>query len=278
VRHIVVPEEWFPADWLSAATSIREKVAGVESDSRSNEIKENSEWWRKAKPWLEALSHGKCWYCESKNDRSDNAVDHFRPKSSSAAEGGGYWWLAFDPSNLRFSCTFCNSFRNSHRGTSGGKQDHFPLWDEIERVRSPEEDLRRERPLLLDPKVDGDPDHLWFQLDGTVVPSEWTGASGSYPHTRAKVSIKLYHLDEPSLCERRKQVRRQVTDEVRDAQDAISLYAGGDERGRRIISGALKRIREMSAPSAELSAVVRCALLELQGEFPFAARAIQACL
>lgn len=36
--------------------------------------------WRDLKDGLANLLHDKCWYCETAVDRSDNAVDHFRPK------------------------------------------------------------------------------------------------------------------------------------------------------------------------------------------------------
>ena len=36
--------------------------------------------WRATKELLAALSYDKCWYCESRQDRSLGAVDHFRPK------------------------------------------------------------------------------------------------------------------------------------------------------------------------------------------------------
>ena len=45
-----------------------------------DKINKRSKIWRDLKNALADLSHDKCWYCEVKQERSDNAVDHFRPK------------------------------------------------------------------------------------------------------------------------------------------------------------------------------------------------------
>ncbi|MBF4376573.1 hypothetical protein EAY46_26705, partial [Vibrio anguillarum] len=36
--------------------------------------------WKDLKESLETLSNGRCWYCETNIPRTDNAVDHYRPK------------------------------------------------------------------------------------------------------------------------------------------------------------------------------------------------------
>jgi uncharacterized protein (TIGR02646 family) len=280
VRFIHRDPSRVPADWLVEAVKAAVDVDAVGEADRGKAIDERDHVWQTAKRWLSDMSSEKCWYCESRQERSDNAVDHYRPKAGvyERSDHPGYWWLAFDWQNYRFCCTFCNSRRHSRHGTSGGKRTHFPIRDETLRVFDPNGNLADEQALLLDPAVVGDPEHLWFQLDGTLAPSAHVGAPGSYPWERAEASIHVYHLDEPTLCERRKQLRRLIEDEVRNAQDGVALYADGDERGHRIVSQALTRIREWSGPDSELSAVVRCALLELQVEFPFALRALEVCV
>jgi len=98
--------------------------------------------WRELKDALAELSHDKCWYCEMRQERSDNAVDHFRPKAV-------YRWLAFSLRNFRYACTFCNSRRtDAGTGLTGGKGDHFPLEAGCARAESPGEEAQ-ERSLLL---------------------------------------------------------------------------------------------------------------------------------
>ena len=94
--------------------------------------------WRELKDRLGELLHDKCWFCETQIDRSDNAVDHFRPKkavSGTANPHAGYRWLAFALENFRYSCTYCNSRRvDQIGGTAGGKANLFPLVNETKRV------------------------------------------------------------------------------------------------------------------------------------------------
>ena len=137
-----------PVGWLERAERATQSVAnGAEPNSHSNV-------WRELKDGLAQLHHEKCWYCEIPIARSDNAVDHFRPKSrvsDAAREHRGYRWLAFDKANLRYACTFCNSKRRDVGGqTTGGKGDRFPLLDESRRVYN-EGPIDGEEPVLLDP-------------------------------------------------------------------------------------------------------------------------------
>jgi len=81
-------------------------------------------------PSLEQLSREKCWYCETKQERSNMAVDHFRPKSGVAecAAHPGYWWLALAADNYRFACTYCNSLLKD--GEAGDPECHSSAMEE----------------------------------------------------------------------------------------------------------------------------------------------------
>ncbi len=92
-----------PDDWdekVSAAVEyVDGKVAAARSDAiakgkdgaeledicleaRHKAIDAKSSVWRAADMALRKASYDKCWYCETKQDRSDKPVDHFRPKNS----------------------------------------------------------------------------------------------------------------------------------------------------------------------------------------------------
>lgn len=165
--------------------------------------------WRATKDRLQKASHGKCWYCESRQERSDNAVDHFRPKSI-------YPWLAFKLSNFRYACTFCNSIRtNPETGESSGKGNLFPLFNAPRATNAAT--LNAEDFVLLDPCRGSDPGLLDFRADGTPCPK--------YPNQakrceRAEKSIRYYHLDHPELIESRRQLSLQIEHWV-DGADAI---------------------------------------------------------
>lgn len=173
---------------------------------RSDYINSQSSIWSDLKPSLEKLSKRKCWYCESYEKRSDRAVDHYRPKNNvrdSNPQRDGYWWLAFDPTNYRLSCTYCNSRRSDREtGEVGGKGDYFPIYDETKRVKPEQLNFKRENPLLLDPCNPADVQLLWFKEDGRAIP-KYDKDKKPWAYERAKESIRYYNLDEQEIKEAR---------------------------------------------------------------------------
>ena len=104
------------------------------------------------KQTLREMQHGKCAFCEiTVQDRFYGDVEHFRPKGGwQQGRGGtlseeGYWWLAYEWTNLLLSCQLCNQRY---------KRNLFPIRGE--RARKPEDALIDEDPMLVDP-VDEDP-------------------------------------------------------------------------------------------------------------------------
>jgi uncharacterized protein (TIGR02646 family) len=98
---------------------------------------------------LIADQHGKCCYCESKFEATGfGDVEHFRPKAgvrqqpSAPLEKPGYYWLAYEWSNLLYSCEICN---RRH------KRNWFPLINPVNRARQHQDRISRERPLLPHP-------------------------------------------------------------------------------------------------------------------------------
>ena len=101
---------------LDEMTHFTQEAENLRSDGKEAEAKEkikarnqfiddHSGHWTKLKPWLFALSHGKCWFTEGRDICSHTDVEHFRPKKEAKELDGsirdGYWWLAFDYSNFR---------------------------------------------------------------------------------------------------------------------------------------------------------------------------------
>lgn len=198
MRYIDQDDIKLPDGWLDKARVARDAVAAGKSPDDYDHI------WRELKDALANLfPEKKCWYCESPVDRSDNAVDHFRPKgrvSDATSPHNGYRWLAFEPNNFRYSCTFCNSRRKDVvNGTAGGKADRFPLLNELGRLYGPGP-LRQERPELLDPCQWGD-----WELLGCKHENGKPCATGSDPVgvKRANTSIDILHLDYLPTCNRR---------------------------------------------------------------------------
>jgi len=197
VRYVDKNRLAMPTGWLARA---RAAAADVATGGDPND---HSQVWRALKDGLADLLHDKCWYCESPVDRSDNAVDHFRPKgrvSDARHLHNGYRWLAFETDNFRYACTFCNSRRKDvANGTAGGKQDRFPLLDESARVYTPGP-VNAETPALLDPcDIDDWKLIACHQENGQPCPTSVDPTEKK----RAEVSIEVYHLDYEPTCKRR---------------------------------------------------------------------------
>lgn len=106
--------------WLGKSNEYREKLIEYHEagdiEARNKFIDDHSLHWGKLKPWLEALSLGKCWFSEAKELFSHYDVEHFRPKKEAKVLDGtvrdGYWWLAFDYTNFRL----CGNVGNRKKG------------------------------------------------------------------------------------------------------------------------------------------------------------------
>jgi uncharacterized protein (TIGR02646 family) len=137
--------------------------------------------WREVKPRLLERFHGKCAFCESRIvDVSFGDIEHFRPKSlvSEDADHPGYYWCAYDLSNLLPTCQLCNQH--------SAKRGRFPIAGQ--RAYSPSDDLLKEEPLLLNPYMDDPENHLMFAEDGFC-----RGAT-----ERGRVTIEVFSLNRPA--------------------------------------------------------------------------------
>jgi uncharacterized protein (TIGR02646 family) len=230
------------AAWLQEAVRAENAVrAGSKTVSQLSSV------WKDLKPEFSKLSHGKCWYCESRQTRSDNAVDHFRPKSD-------YPWLAFSYENYRFACGFCNSpHRNPETGRSQGKSNFFPLFENSLQAQNAAE-IASEQPILLDPCNATDPGLLDFHSDGT-------GCS-RFPDNpiftrRVKESIRLYHLDHPDLTEQRRLLARKLKRWIEAADREYPKVLKGDKDAQQAFLGFVTEIGQHLDDHAELSVFAR---------------------
>jgi len=166
--------------------------------------------WKELAPYLARLRKDKCWYSESKNSGSDKDVEHFRPKGAVAGdlEHEGYWWLAFDWKNYRYSCQWCNQRRvDTLNGAKGGKGNHFPVSSGSFRARKEGDSYDDEEVELLDPIDPHDWKLLTFRPDGKPIPRE---PLGTREYVRAEVSIRLYHLDRKEFVDDRRSLAGRV--------------------------------------------------------------------
>jgi len=225
-----------------------EEIDALTLKARHKAISAKSSVWRAAENALRQASHNKCWYCESIQDRSDKPVDHFRPKNSVVEAPGhpGYWWLAFDWKNYRYSCTYCNSKRiDVENGTEGGKHDHFPIIPPPPHARC-EADLQ-DKNKLLDPSDCEDPKLLTFLPNGFPYPAK----DDSITVDRVEESIRLYHLNHSAIVRKRKRLADDITQNVSAANLAIESH--NQEIFRYHKKEIIKRVRA----KAEYSSAAR---------------------
>lgn len=158
--------------------------------------------------------HGKCAYCEVDIYRGQHGdMEHFRPHGRVTDEDGkpicveiegktvqhpGYYWLAYDWTNLLPSCALCNQLSTSHsEGRRIGKSDRFPV--KHFRARLPgEED--REEPLLIHPVFE----HPERYLKLNDVCAFEAGDD------RAEACISIFGLNDRDLPNARMEVYRKV--------------------------------------------------------------------
>lgn len=251
-----------PSDaWLARAEEALELVSAAETRAdRSEAFRLKARIWSLIKKDLSNLSNGKCWYCEVRQTRSVMAVDHFRPKGNLkdvVPEHDGYWWLAFDISNYRFSCTRCNSPLKGEDDIVRGKHNSFPLLDEAKRARKPADDVSLEEPILLDPTRATDPPLLFFDSDGRVHPNPRLCPEGTARYKRVCESIELYDLNQPGLRDRRKRLNRRLNRELATAMRYWPGFLKESQPDSALFEESCAALKQYIAEFAALAATAR---------------------
>lgn len=230
---------------LNAAGTVKE---------RNELIDKHSGHWGKLKPWLLTLSGGKCWFSEVRELYSHYDVEHFRPKKEAKAldaiQRDGYWWLAFNYMNFRV----CGNVGNRKKG------GWFPLKDGSLCSTYAQPCEESETRYLLDPIDDDDVALIAFDEEGKVVP---VPGSSAWEQERVNETVKRLKLNEHvPLAEARRKVWQQVDGLIDDFNKAQArCSAGNNPVAKAKMNEVRKRVRAMTSPTAELSAVARWCLL-----------------
>ncbi|QBE63192.1 hypothetical protein [Pseudoduganella lutea] len=244
--------------WLAKSSQLVAELSALEAagkrDERNALIDANSAHWGALKEWLLALSAGKCWFSEVRELYSHYDVEHFRPKKEAktldASLRDGYWWLAFDYTNFRV----CGNVGNRKKG------GWFPLKDGslCSTYAAPCEES--ETRYLLDPIDDDDVALIAFDEEGKVIP---VPGSSLWEQERVIETVKRLKLNEHApLAEARRKVWQQVDRLINDfAMAKARIGAGNNPAAKAKLTEVRARIREMTNPTAELSAVARWCLL-----------------
>jgi len=164
----------------------------------------------KEKLWT--MHRGKCCYCERKRDmKRESDVEHFRPKAEVTDDQThkGYWWLAYDWDNYLLSCKTCNQTY---------KKNWFPLIDENQRAKGPEDDIDNEQPFFINPAEEDPEDYISFEW-GTAF-GIFVKAVGTDNEGRGARSTMQLGLNEGTLPEQRAEIVKNLMNLARDMYDA----------------------------------------------------------
>lgn len=194
---------------------------------------------------LKTAQHDKCCFCESKITHiAYGDVEHFRPKGAFAQQLSdplqrpGYYWLAYDWSNLFLSCQICNQ---------RFKKSLFPLLNPEDRARNHHDDLSREQPLYIHPADENPEEHITFR---EAVASPHKGSR------RGQIAIRDLGLNRTELVEK----RLTLLDLFRQLIQVIALFPDSPEaeKARQLLR---ERLEYYAGPSAEYSAMIRANFL-----------------
>lgn len=191
----------------------------------------------KVKEALRKVQYNKCCFSEAKFTADDSHVEHFRPKGRldqyprGSTTYPGYYWLAYDWSNL----LLCKSSINS-----GAKRNFFPVLDEANRNKK-HTDTFVEEPILIDPSVDDPRAHIIFKGDEPIGITD-----------RGKLTIELLKLRSSALEEARRTKLTLIT----ALKNAIEqLLVTGSSITDPVIQGFVGELKAHIKPEAEFSSM-----------------------
>ncbi|WP_156369943.1 HNH endonuclease signature motif containing protein [Frigoribacterium sp. Leaf164] len=273
-----------PTDWLERAAllklEITEKYKLEDKEPFKKTMAKAAKLWSELKMPLAFASHGKCWYCECRQIRSDLQVDHFRPKGRVAEDAAhsGYWWLALEPDNFRLACQYCNQYRRGVKTSKGGgKADRFPLRDGSARATNASDAISAESATLLDPTSAQDVHLLTFGLDGRPSSNTLWCTPDSWAESRATSSIEIYHLDHPGIVDQRKKLNRTLGRTFDDTLSAL-IGGGGDAQARAILKRNFDALARAIRPQSEHSSAARAYLRSRRADSPAAEQLVETIL
>jgi hypothetical protein len=228
-------EEYDFGKWLAKAAAETQRAIAAATSGDKYEFK--GDIWRELKDYLRVLFRGKCAYCDARFDVvSWGDVEHYRPKKMVTDESGnqidhpGYYWLAYEASNLLPSCQPCNQAK--------GKKNQFPARNPLIRTHGPLAALTAENALLFNPYEHDLEPHLKYVAGvrdksfGTVAGIDEVGAT----------SERVYRLNRAALIE----TRRNRQDAAR-ARVKTAFAAEDSEATSKLIHDCLEGREEFSA-------------------------------
>ncbi len=229
---------------LPAAKRAKKKLHDLIARSERPKEKDfNSSVWgdKRVKSSLHKFHKGKCCYCERKRDNgAEIDVEHYRPKGEiKEVSKIGYWWLAYEWTNLFMACKKCN----------GAKLSKFPLLANGVRALKPSSPLNKENPLFPNPENEEVENLFWWRFDpelkmAILLPQD----------ERAFRIIKELDLNSPNLVKQRGSILEGLIDIARSMDKAFIM--------RQEVEHWSERIFEETKPDNEFASMRRCFFID----------------
>ncbi len=242
-----------PSDnWIARADNLTQQLINANTEEERNQIIDNNQnMWGELKDHLRGLSNNKCWYSESKNDSAHCHIDHFRPKKKAVDENGndrgGYWWLAFDWSNYRYSAPVENV----------RKRDYFHV--NSNKANSPNDAIEDEDIRFLDPTDIEDPNKLAYTNEGLVTPKSIVQTNRNY--IQAEYTIRRMNLNKEEMKDSRKAKYHKTNLLIRQTNRLMNQQGNNFSPARRQkIKAKLKELLNLASSSSEYSSAVKYCL------------------
>lgn len=224
--------------------------AGYISGRKNFKISPSIYSHKSVKGVLRQAQRNKCCFCEKSQVDENGEVEHYRPKNGyksnrrESLKKPGYYWLAYEWSNLFFVCRACNSI--TYKGNL------FPLQDEQTRASDYHDDLSREAPFLINPSQVDPRQHIIFDKEFPIALSNL-----------GKKTIEICGLDRDALIEKRRNLKNQIDLAI------IILYKRGSHTQSEI-NQAIQFLRTAISVEGEFSsfAIDYINTFNIHGLFP----------
>lgn len=172
--------------------------------------------WKKAevRNILFNSQNKKCCFCENiRAKKREFDGEHFRPKLAiiEELEHPGYWWLAYEWSNIFYACKTCNQEY---------KKIHFPIRGN--RARNEGDSLEDEQGVLVHPQNENPEDFIGFDWQQGY--GKFVKATGLDENNRGNETIHIVGLNDGQLMEERAETIKLLQDAVFSMKRYQDLY------------------------------------------------------
>jgi hypothetical protein len=253
-------ESFVPSDaWKKKAEKATEALLKKSTlQEQLDYIDAHSQVWRDLRPELLTRFGSRCWFTDAEETVAQLDIEHFRPKAKALDEDEscheGYWWLAFQLSNLRLAGQIPNRQY---------KKCYFPLLPGSQRANSSNRRWQEENPVFLDPAKLTDVELVGYDESGSMCPS--LAAETDEEKMRVEVTNRLFGLSvhEPLVEARRRTWSdcRGIIDEIVRLKAEEREFGAVTARTKAEREQLMRRLRGKVHPDAPFSSVAKSCLL-----------------